>query len=153
MKDKSYFLCTNGPEGTFVLGRQLGSFFRGVICLEGDLGSGKTVLAQGIAKGFGIKGYVTSPTFTIINTYEEEDLVLYHMDAYRIENADMLYDTGFYDILEPPGITVIEWADRIKEEIRAPGLWITINKIHAGDKRIIAIKGREDAINLLGDRL
>ena len=150
MRNKTYILITKNMEGTFDLGFKLGGILKGVVCLEGDLGSGKTVMAKGIAKRLGITDYITSPTFNIISSYDNDDAEFYHMDAYRIEGNDMLYDIGFDDILYPDGITLIEWADKIKNEIPDYALWIKIHKADDMDTRIISLTGNEELINKLG---
>ncbi|HKL94494.1 MAG TPA: tRNA (adenosine(37)-N6)-threonylcarbamoyltransferase complex ATPase subunit type 1 TsaE [Clostridia bacterium] len=80
-----------------------------VILLNGELGAGKTTFTKGLARALGITEEVTSPTFTLLNVYESGRLPLYHMDMYRIESAEELYETGIEDYLSKDGITVIEW--------------------------------------------
>lgn len=80
-----------------------------VILLNGELGAGKTTFTKGLARALGITEEVTSPTFTLLNVYESGRLPLYHMDMYRIESAEELYETGMEDYLSKDGITVIEW--------------------------------------------
>lgn len=84
------------------------------ISLIGDLGCGKTVLTRGIARGLGIKGYVTSPTFTIIHEYYGR-IPLYHFDVYRINDPDEMYEIGYEEYFYGDGITVVEWPQRIEE--------------------------------------
>ncbi len=83
--------------------------------LIGDLGAGKTVFTKGFAKGLGIAEPVSSPTFTILQIYEEGRLPLYHFDVYRIEDADELEDIGFDEFLFGEGVCLIEWADLIED--------------------------------------
>ncbi|AEG14163.1 Uncharacterized protein family UPF0079, ATPase [Desulfofundulus kuznetsovii DSM 6115] len=85
-----------------------------VLCLHGDLGAGKTVLARGIARGLGITGPVTSPTFTLINEYSGR-LPLYHMDAYRLDGPGDMADLGYEEYFYGDGVTLVEWAGRIEE--------------------------------------
>ncbi len=80
-----------------------------ILLLDGDLGAGKTTFTKSLAKALGVEENVTSPTFTILNTYESGRLPLYHLDMYRIENADELYETGVEEYLAMNGVTVIEW--------------------------------------------
>ena len=82
--------------------------------LKGDLGCGKTVFARGFAAGLGISGHITSPTFTILQTYEGGRLPLYHMDVYRIEDEDEMEEVGLDDCLEGDGVCLIEWPERIE---------------------------------------
>ncbi len=128
MKDKKLVLCTKNEDETYVLGMQLASLHIKCICLVGDLGSGKTVLSKGYAKGFAINGYITSPTFNIINKYEKDDIIFNHMDAYRIEDEEMLYDLGFEELFDDGNYTMIEWADNIRNSIPENAIWITIKK-------------------------
>ena len=84
-----------------------------VICLEGDLGSGKTVFTKGFAQALGIEETVTSPTFNIIKEYPNGELPLYHMDVYRLDGK--VNDLGIEDYYTRGGVTIIEWSDMIKD--------------------------------------
>lgn len=86
-----------------------------VVLLEGDLGSGKTVFAKGLAKGLKIKDTVVSPTFTIYNHYANKKFDLYHFDMYRIEDFEEISNLGIDEILDSDAIKVIEWPDIIRE--------------------------------------
>ena len=86
-----------------------------VICLYGELGSGKTLFVKGFAQALGIDETITSPTFTIVKEYDSGELPLYHMDVYRLE--DKKEDIGIADYFNAGGVTIIEWADMIKEEL------------------------------------
>ena len=86
-----------------------------VICLNGELGTGKTVCAKGFAQALGIEETITSPTFNIVKEYDTGELPLYHMDVYRLEdNKDNI---GIKDYFNKGGITIIEWADMIEDEL------------------------------------
>lgn len=85
-----------------------------VVCLNGDLGAGKTAFTAGIAKGLGIDEYISSPTFTILNCYSG-DIPLYHFDVYRIGGSSEMYDIGFAEYISGDGITVIEWPQIIED--------------------------------------
>ncbi len=119
---------------TAELGRKLGSLLQkgDTICLIGDLGTGKTAFTGGIAKGLGVGGYITSPTFTIINEYEGR-LPLYHFDVYRIGDAQEMFETGYYEYIEGDGVTVIEWADIIREILPSDRIEINIDKVDYAD--------------------
>ncbi len=86
-----------------------------VVCLIGDLGTGKTTLTKAIAKGLGITSIVTSPTFTIVQEYTEGRIPLYHFDVYRIEDPQEMYEIGCEEYFYGRGVCVIEWADQIME--------------------------------------
>ena len=121
---------TNSPEETFVLGRRIGQQAKAgeVYTLIGDLGVGKTVLTQGVAAGLGIEEPVSSPTFTIMQIYEEGRLPFYHFDVYRIGDAEEMDEVGYEDYFYGDGVCLIEWANLI-EEILPPGhKQITIEK-------------------------
>ena len=110
-------LETNSPQETFSAGRQLGekAFPGQVITLTGDLGVGKTVFTQGLAKGLGIEEPVNSPTFTIVQVYDEGSLPLYHFDVYRIGDVSEMDEIGYEDYFYGEGVCLIEWADLITE--------------------------------------
>ena len=108
---------TNGPEETMRTGRMLGeSAAPGqVYALVGDLGVGKTVFTKGFAEGLGIEEPVNSPTFTILQIYEEGRLPLYHFDVYRIEEPEEMEEIGLDEYIDGDGVCLIEWAGRIEE--------------------------------------
>lgn len=86
-----------------------------VFCLIGDLGVGKTLFSQGFAKGLGIEDNVNSPTFTIVQEYEDGRLPLYHFDVYRIADPEEMEEVGFHDMVYGDGVCLIEWADMIAD--------------------------------------
>ena len=85
-----------------------------VVCLTGSLGAGKTTLIQGIAEGIGVKDYVTSPTFIIINEYQGR-ISFFHIDLYRLDNVDQIEDLGIEEYFDRGGACVIEWAEKLGE--------------------------------------
>ena len=99
-----------------------------VYCLSGDLGVGKTVFAQGFGAGLGINEPMSSPTFTILQEYNEGRLPLYHYDVYRVGDIDEMEETGFYEYAGGEGVTLIEWAELNEEIIPETAVWITIKK-------------------------
>ena len=111
-------IITSSFEETQNLGQKIGKQLKpgAVIALTGDLGSGKTVFVQGLARGLDVPNhyYITSPTFTLINEYPGRH-PFYHVDLYRIETYDDLEEIGFYEILSGVGVTAIEWADRLRQ--------------------------------------
>ena len=121
---------TSSAEETFAFGRQIGQQAKAgeVYTLVGDLGVGKTVLTQGVAAGLGIEEPVNSPTFTIMQIYEEGRLPFYHFDVYRIGDVEEMDEIGYEDYFYGEGVCMIEWANLI-EEILPPGYkQITIEK-------------------------
>ena len=101
---------SNTPQETFELGKRLGAEAKPgqVYCLDGDLGVGKTVFTQGFARGLGITGPVNSPTFTIVQQYEEGRLPLYHFDVYRIGDISEMDEIGYEDCFYGSGVSLIE---------------------------------------------
>ena len=108
---------TFSPEETFAFGEELGKNARPgqVYTLIGDLGVGKTVLTQGIAKGLGIDEAICSPTFTIVQEYHTGRMPFYHFDVYRIGCVEEMDEIGFDDYVYGEGLTMIEWANLIEE--------------------------------------
>lgn len=108
---------SNSPEETFAFGRHLGEVAKAgqVYTLIGDLGVGKTVFTQGLAAGLGIKGPVNSPTFTILQVYEDGRLPFYHFDVYRIADPEEMEEIGYEDCFYGEGVSLIEWANLIEE--------------------------------------
>lgn len=118
------------PDDTYNIAKLLGEDARAgdVICLIGNLGVGKTLFSQGFAKGLGIEESVSSPTFTIVQQYDEGRLPLYHFDVYRIEDSDEMEEVGFADMLYGDGVCLIEWADLISDILPEHYTTVTINK-------------------------
>ena len=112
-----YKYTTRNEVDTLELAQNIESekFPNMVICLNGELGTGKTVFVKGFAQALGIEETITSPTFNIVKEYNDRELPLYHMDVYRLENKSD--DIGIKDYFNKGGITIIEWADMIEEEL------------------------------------
>ncbi len=106
-------ITTHSAEETRALGARLARFLRrgDAVLLEGGLGAGKSELARGIARGLGIAGPVPSPSFTILNAYDEGTVPLYHFDWYRISDPEEIAEMGFEEQLEGDGIALIEWSE------------------------------------------
>ena len=121
---------TYSSEETYDLGESLGRRAQAgqIYTLIGDLGTGKTVFTQGFAKGMGVKEYVNSPTFTILQVYDDGRLPLYHFDVYRIEEPEEMEEIGYEDYFFGDGVTLIEWADIISELIPRDAVRIEISK-------------------------
>ncbi|MBQ8823198.1 MAG: tRNA (adenosine(37)-N6)-threonylcarbamoyltransferase complex ATPase subunit type 1 TsaE [Lachnospiraceae bacterium] len=118
------------PEETFQIGKELGQNAKPgqVYTLIGDLGVGKTVFTQGVAEGLGITEPVNSPTFTIVQVYEEGRLPFYHFDVYRIGDVEEMDEIGYEDMFYGEGICLIEWANLIEEILPDSYCRITIEK-------------------------
>lgn len=121
---------TFSREETFEFAKKLGQSASAgdVYTLNGDLGVGKTVFAQGFAEGLSIDDVICSPTFTIIQVYEEGRLPLYHFDVYRIEEPEEMYEIGYEDYFFGDGVCLVEWADLIDELIPDKHTRVTIEK-------------------------
>ena len=133
-------ITTYSEEETIELSQNIESekFPNMVICLRGDLGSGKTVFTKGFAQALEVKEEVTSPTFTIIKEYTSGELPLYHMDVYRLDGK--VEDLGIEEYYNKKGITIIEWADMIEDYLPEKRLDIKIKSSdEVEDKRTIII--------------
>lgn len=136
---------TNAEQETFALGERIGQVVLPgtVITLQGDLGVGKTIFTKGVAKGLDIREPVTSPTFTIVQIYEEGRLPFYHFDVYRIGDIEEMEEIGYEDCFYGEGVSLVEWANLIEELIPVDAIRITIEKdLEKGfDYRRITIEG------------
>ena len=121
---------THDPEETFEVGRTIGMNAKPgqIYTLTGDLGVGKTVFTQGVAAGLGITEPVNSPTFTIIQEYEDGRLPFYHFDVYRIGDLEEMEEIGYDDYFFGQGIGLIEWAELIEEILPEKRIEVTIEK-------------------------
>lgn len=135
---------TFSPEETFSLGKSLAeqAVPGQVYTLIGDLGVGKTVFTQGMAEGLGIEEPVNSPTFTIVQVYEEGRMPFYHFDVYRIGDVEEMEEIGYEDYFYGEGLCLIEWANLIEEILPGTYTQITIEKdLEKGfDYRLITIE-------------
>ena len=139
---------TRCAQETFALGEKLGKTARPgqVYALSGGLGVGKTVFTQGLAAGLGIQGPVCSPTFTILQVYEEGRLPFYHFDVYRIGDVEGMDEIGYEDCFYGQGVCLVEWADLIREILPAQTIRVEIEKDlerEDYDYRSITIEGME----------
>ena len=123
------FIVTSVEE-TFNIGKQIGNLVNpgDIICLTGDLGTGKTHISKGIALGLGIKEHITSPTFNIVNEYSSGRLGLNHFDVYRINDPDEIFAIGFDEYIFSDRVSLIEWANYIEEILPKDFLHIYIEK-------------------------
>lgn len=135
-------------DKTLRLGEKLGMLLNkgDIICLDGDLGAGKTHFTKGIANGLKIDEYITSPTFNIVNEYQGR-LKLYHFDVYRVNDPDEIYAIGFDEYIFSDAVSVIEWSHYIEDLIPEERINVTINKLPNKGENY-----REIVINYFGNR-
>jgi tRNA threonylcarbamoyladenosine biosynthesis protein TsaE len=129
LDEHSLEFVSHSPEQTKRLGVRLGELLKpgDLICLAGDLGSGKTTLAQGIARGWGSLDPVTSPTFVMINEYRRADSArLYHFDAYRLSGSAEAISIGLEELLDGLSPVMVEWPERVAEVLTPLRLWISL---------------------------
>ena len=145
-----YKITSRSIEDTMELAENIESekFPGMIICLDGELGSGKTVFVKGFAKSLGIEENITSPTFNIVKEYNAGEMPLYHMDVYRLEEDDE--SIGFQDYFNGGGITIIEWSELIEDSLPAERLDIKF-KVIDEDTRVIKLTPHgqkyEDIVN------
>ncbi|MBI5328549.1 MAG: tRNA (adenosine(37)-N6)-threonylcarbamoyltransferase complex ATPase subunit type 1 TsaE [Deltaproteobacteria bacterium] len=123
---------TSSPEDTMELGRKIGEGLKAgdVVALAGELGAGKTLFTQGLVKGLDVKGYVKSPSFTIVNKYEGR-LAVYHLDLYRLGGVNEIYELGIEEYLYGGGVVIIEWAE--KAYALLPSVYLLIKFFYTGE--------------------
>ena len=140
-------------EKTMNIGRQIGSLVNkgDILCLTGDLGTGKTHISKGIAEGLEITDHITSPTFNIVNEYHSGRLTLYHFDVYRVNDPDEIEAIGFDEYRFGEGVSLIEWANYIEDLIPEEYIHIKIEKLpEMGENfRKITINGFGDRYNYI----
>lgn len=111
-----------------------------VLMLHGDLGAGKTTLTQGVAAGLGVEGPVQSPTFTLVREHRGREMMLYHLDLYRLGDPDELENLGYEVYLDPPdGVSVIEWPERAGDWLPERFTLVQIEHL-GGDRRLVTIE-------------
>ena len=131
---------SDAPARTAELARRLAGVLRPgtVICLDGDLGAGKTLFVQNLAASLGVQGEVTSPTFNLMNLYEDGRLSLVHFDLYRLEQEYELDEIGFYDYVEnPEGLVLIEWAEKFPECLPEDHIALQIQRTDVENERVL----------------
>lgn len=131
-------MITTSAKETRALGARLANSLRpgDVLLLFGDMGAGKSELTRGIASGLGIGGPVSSPSFTILQVYEDGRIPLYHFDWYRMESVEELYELGMEEYLGGDGVAVVEWPTRCPEAIPESYLEITLTPLDEGTREI-----------------
>ena len=131
-------MITHSPGETRAFGERLARQLRAgdVLLLEGNLGAGKSELTRGIARGLGVTDTVTSPSFTILNVYEDGRVPLYHFDWYRLQSAEELYEMGMDEYLGGDGVAVVEWPSQCPEAIPEDCLEVAIEPLGESERRL-----------------
>jgi tRNA threonylcarbamoyladenosine biosynthesis protein TsaE len=129
-------LISHSVEETQAFGKRLAAQLQAgdVILLRGELGAGKSELTRGIAHGLGISGYIVSPSFTILQVYNQGRLPLFHFDWYRLGGADELYEMAMDEYLYDDGVAVVEWPDKAKEAIPDKRLEIAVEMLGENER-------------------
>lgn len=141
MSDSTCIGQTDTPEETKRLAEKLAVCLHpgDVILMNGDLGAGKTQFVQGIAQGLGMDDQVTSPTFNILLSYENDVTELHHFDLYRLEDEEELDDIGYFEVLEDGGVSFVEWAEKFPEAVPDDYLQLTFTVGSNGVRTIEAV--------------
>lgn len=132
---------SDAPEKTAELAGRLAGALQpgGVICLDGDLGAGKTLFVQSLAAGLGVREEVTSPTFNLMNVYETGRLPVVHFDLYRLEQEYELEEIGFYDYVDASdGLVLIEWAEKFPDCLPAERIELRLQRTAVENQRILS---------------
>ena len=131
-------MLSNSPAQTRQIGQALAHQLRpgDVLLLLGDLGAGKSELTRGLAVGLGVTATVSSPSFTILNLYDEGTIPLYHFDWYRLESSEELYELGMEEYLGGDGVAVVEWPTQCPEAIPDTHLAVTLKPVGESDREI-----------------
>lgn len=132
---------TNSAEETISLGEKIGSCLKGgeIFAMQGTLAAGKTTITKGIAKALGVKDEITSPTFCLISEYEGR-IPLYHMDVYRLNGGEDFIDLGAEDLIYGKGVSIIEWSEKIMEELPKSTVILKIEPVEGTTQRKIEIE-------------
>jgi len=143
-------LVSRSASETADIGERIGQSIEGhfTVALTGELGSGKTVLAQGICSGLGVDQYVTSPSFIIINEYSGR-LPVRHVDLYRVNSPEELESTGFFDLFSGDCVVLIEWADKLEHPLPEPVLDVEIEYLDPNGRRLVFSPRGEEAVAVL----
>ncbi|MDO5325753.1 MAG: tRNA (adenosine(37)-N6)-threonylcarbamoyltransferase complex ATPase subunit type 1 TsaE [Clostridia bacterium] len=129
---------THSAEETRTLGARLAKMLTpgDIVLLQGELGAGKSELARGVARGLGITGPVPSPSFTILNAYDEGSLPFYHFDWYRIDDPEEIAEMGFEEQLHGDGVSLIEWSEKAEEFLPERVLNVRIHTVNENTRQI-----------------
>ncbi len=133
---------TKSEEETMRFAEKFATFLSkgNVLLLHGDLGAGKTHFVKGLVKGFGSNATVTSPTFTLLNIYEDGKFPIYHFDMYRLNSLEEAQEMGFaeyFDVTSLNGVSIVEWPENVKGLINCPHINIEIKKMGENERQIL----------------
>jgi len=136
---------TECEQETEALGERLAGRLEpgAVVAFTGDLGAGKTAFTRGLARGLGISGRVTSPTFTVVNEYEGGRLPLFHFDMYRLGSSDELFGIGWEDYLAREGVCAVEWSENVSDALEEGTIFVEIRRGASERQRIVTVRGVE----------
>ena len=136
---------TECEQETEALGERLAGRLEpgAVVAFTGDLGAGKTAFTRGLARGLGISGGVTSPTFTVVNEYEGGRLPLFHFDMYRLGSSGELFDIGWEDYLARGGVCAVEWSENVSDALEEGTIFVEIRRGASERQRIVTVRGVE----------
>ena len=136
---------TECEQETEALGERLAGRLEpgAVVAFTGDLGAGKTAFTRGLARGLGISGRVTSPTFTVVNEYEGGRLPLFHFDMYRLGSSDELFGIGWEDYLARGGVCAVEWSENVSDALEEGTIFVEIRRGASERQRIVTGRGVE----------
>lgn len=132
---------TTSAEETIELGKKIGSLLKkgDIIAMQGTLAAGKTTITKGIAQSLGVKDEITSPTFCLISEYEGK-MPLYHMDVYRLEGGEDFINLGVEDLMYGNGVSLIEWSEKVMEELPKKTIILKIEPIEGTTERNITLE-------------
>lgn len=151
-KEQKIVIITNSSEETKKLGGEIGALLKAgdIIGLFGNLGAGKTCLTQGIVRGLKAdeSEYVTSPTYTIINEYQGY-LPIYHIDLYRLNNSNEIYDLGYEEYLFGSGVTIIEWAEKMSDLLPEEYLKIELSTLGENKRKITILAVGKECLSVV----
>lgn len=135
-------IITNTSKETENFAYRLASNLKGneILAFYGDLGAGKTTFIRGIARFFNVENLVSSPTFSLVNEYQNENVKIYHFDMYRVHSLEDLESTGFFDYMDD-GIFLVEWSENIDEYLPENVIKIKIEKLNSENGRTITVEG------------
>lgn len=132
-------IISHSAEQTIRFGVRLGRLLEpgDIVCLSGDMGTGKTVFSLGVGRGWGTKLPLSSPTFNLVHLHkrDSDDETLYHMDCYRLSGTEEVDTIGLDDILDTNGVVLVEWAERIQDALPEERLWVDLRVIESTTRR------------------